>query len=42
VSGVAASLWDGVALAREAIGNGAAKAKLDQLVAFTQGFAKAV
>ncbi|HEX4943940.1 MAG TPA: anthranilate phosphoribosyltransferase [Usitatibacteraceae bacterium] len=39
VSGVAASLWDGVALAREAIASGGAKAKLDHLVAFTQTFA---
>ena len=35
------SLWDGVALARDAIASGAAKAKLDHLVSFTQGFAKA-
>ena len=41
VSGVADSLWDGVALARDAITSGAAKAKLDHLVSFTQGFAKA-
>jgi anthranilate phosphoribosyltransferase len=41
VSGVAGSLWDGVALAREAIVSGAARSKLDQLVSFTQGFAKA-
>ncbi len=41
VSGVAASLWDGVALARDAIESGAARAKLGQLVAFTQAFAKA-
>jgi anthranilate phosphoribosyltransferase len=39
VSGVAASLWDGVALARDAIASGAARAKLDQLVRFTRGFA---
>jgi anthranilate phosphoribosyltransferase len=41
VSGVAGSLWDGVALARDAIASGAARAKLDQLVKFTRGFAKA-
>jgi anthranilate phosphoribosyltransferase len=41
VSGVAGSLWDGVALAREAIESGAARAKLDQLVSFTRAFAKA-
>lgn len=41
VSGVAASLWDGVAVARDAIASGAAKAKLDRLVEFSQGFAKA-
>jgi anthranilate phosphoribosyltransferase len=41
VSGVAASLWDGVALAREAITSGAAKAKLERLVAFTQAFSRA-
>ena len=41
VAGVAASLWDGVAMAREVLASGAAKAKLDRLVAFTQGFAKA-
>jgi anthranilate phosphoribosyltransferase len=41
VSGVAASLWDGVALARDALASGAARAKLDQLVKFTRGFAKA-
>jgi anthranilate phosphoribosyltransferase len=40
VSGVAGSLWDGVALARDAIASGAAKAKLHQLVTFTRGFAK--
>lgn len=39
VSGVAPSLWDGVALARDAIASGAARAKLDQLVKFTRGFA---
>ncbi len=41
VSGVAGSLWDGMALARDAITSGAARAKLDQLVAFTQAFARA-
>jgi anthranilate phosphoribosyltransferase len=41
VSGVAASLWDGVAAAREAIATGAARAKLEHLGAFTRGFAKA-
>jgi anthranilate phosphoribosyltransferase len=41
VSGVAGSLWDGVALARDAIASGAARAKLDQLVRFTRTFAKA-
>jgi len=40
VSGVSASLWDGVAAARDVIASGAARAKLDRLVAFTQGFAK--
>ena len=40
VSGVAGSLWDGVAAARDAIASGAARAKLDQLAAFTRGFAK--
>ena len=40
VSGVAGSLWDGVALARDAIASGAAKAKLDQLVSFTRAVAK--
>ncbi|MGZ5649477.1 MAG: anthranilate phosphoribosyltransferase [Usitatibacter sp.] len=41
VSGVAGSLWDGVALARDAIASGAARKKLEHLVAFTRGFAKA-
>jgi anthranilate phosphoribosyltransferase len=41
VSGLAESLWEGVALARDAITTGAAKAKLDRLVSFTQGFGKA-
>jgi anthranilate phosphoribosyltransferase len=39
VSGVAASLWDGVALARDTLASGAARAKLDHLVKFTRGFA---
>jgi anthranilate phosphoribosyltransferase len=39
VSGVAGSLWDGVALARDALASGAARRKLDQLVKFTRGFA---
>jgi anthranilate phosphoribosyltransferase len=38
VAGVAGSLWDGVALAREAIESGAARRKLDQLAKFTQSF----
>ena len=41
VSGVAPSLWDGVALARDALASGAARAKLDQLVRFTRAAAKA-
>ncbi len=41
VSGVAPSLWDGVALAREALASGAARAKLDQLVSFSRAAAKA-
>jgi anthranilate phosphoribosyltransferase len=40
VSGVAGSLWDGVALARDAIASGAARRKLEQLVRFSNGFAK--
>src|SRR5436190_12707475 len=39
VAGVAGSLWDGVAAARDAIASGAARAKLDQLVALTRTFA---
>ncbi|HEX4781799.1 MAG TPA: anthranilate phosphoribosyltransferase [Usitatibacter sp.] len=39
VSGVAGSLWDGVALARDTLASGAARSKLDQLVKFTRGFA---
>ena len=41
VSGVAASLWDGIALARDALATGAARAKLDELVRFTRVAAKA-
>ena len=41
VSGVSASLWDGVAAARDAIASGAARAKLDQLVRFTRSVEKA-
>ena len=41
VSGVAGSLWDGVALARDALDKGAARAKLDQLVKFTRSAATA-
>lgn len=41
VSGVVPSLWDGVALSRDVIASGAARAKLDQLAAFTREFAKA-
>ena len=41
VCGVAPSLWDGVALARDALASGAARAKLDQLVRFTQSVPKA-
>jgi anthranilate phosphoribosyltransferase len=37
VSGVSGSLWDGVAAARDAIATGAARRKLEGLVAFTQG-----
>ena len=40
VAGVAGSLWDGVALARDAIESGAARAKLGQLVAFTRSMPK--
>jgi len=40
VAGVAASLSEGVERARHAIVSGAAKAKLEQLVTFTQAFAK--
>jgi anthranilate phosphoribosyltransferase len=41
VAGNAASMWDGVALARDAITSGAARARLDSLVALTNGMAKA-
>jgi len=41
VSGVVASLWDGVAAADGAIASGKARAKLDQLVKFTRSFASA-
>ena len=40
VCGIAGSLWDGVALARDTIASGAAKAKLGHLVTFTQAFAR--
>jgi anthranilate phosphoribosyltransferase len=39
VSGVAGSLWDGVAAADSAIASGKARAKLDHLVKFTRAFA---
>jgi anthranilate phosphoribosyltransferase len=35
VAGIAADVWGGVALAREAIASGGARRKLDELVAFT-------
>jgi anthranilate phosphoribosyltransferase len=41
VSGVAASLWDGVAAADAALSSGKARAKLDHLVKYTRGFATA-
>jgi anthranilate phosphoribosyltransferase len=41
VSGVAPSLWDGVALARDALASGAARGKLAELVKFTRGVAPA-
>jgi anthranilate phosphoribosyltransferase len=41
VSGLAGSLWDGVAVADSAISSGRARAKLEQLVRFTQAFPKA-
>jgi anthranilate phosphoribosyltransferase len=40
VCGVAGSMWDGVAAARDALASGAARRKLDDLVRFTRGFAK--
>jgi anthranilate phosphoribosyltransferase len=40
VAGVANSMWDGVAAARDALASGAARAKLDQLVKFTRAYAK--
>ena len=40
VSGVAGSLWDGVAVARDALASGAARARLDALVALTGRMAK--
>jgi anthranilate phosphoribosyltransferase len=36
VCGKAGSLWDGVAMARDAIASGAARAKLDEFVKLTQ------
>ena len=36
VSGVAPSLWDGVALARDALASGGARRKLDELVQFSR------
>ena len=41
VAGVAGSLWDGVAMARDAIASGAAQRKLDQLVEFSRRHARA-
>jgi anthranilate phosphoribosyltransferase len=41
VSGVVPSLWDGVAVSRDVLASGAARAKLDQLVKFTRALAKA-
>ena len=41
VAGIAGSLWDGVAAARDAIASGAARAKLDHLVRFTRSMEKA-
>jgi anthranilate phosphoribosyltransferase len=41
VSGVAGSLWDGVAIARDALATGRARAKLDALVALTRQMAPA-
>jgi anthranilate phosphoribosyltransferase len=41
VSGVVPSLWDGVAVSRDVLASGAARAKLEQLVKFTRALAKA-
>lgn len=41
VSGIAGSLWDGVAVARDAIASGAARARLDALVKLTGELAQA-
>jgi anthranilate phosphoribosyltransferase len=41
VAGVAGSLWDGVALARDAIQSGKARERLDALVRLTAGMAQA-
>ena len=41
VSGAVPSLWDGVAVARDALASGAARARLDHLVKFTRAFAQA-
>jgi anthranilate phosphoribosyltransferase len=41
VSGVVGSLWDGVAAARDSLASGAARGKLDQLVAFTRALPRA-
>ena len=38
VAGVAADVWGGVAMAREAIASGRARSKMDELVAFTRKF----
>jgi anthranilate phosphoribosyltransferase len=40
VAGLAPSMWDGVALARDALASGGAQRKLEQLVAFTRAFAQ--
>jgi anthranilate phosphoribosyltransferase len=39
VAGLAPSMWDGVALARDALASGGAQRKLEQLVSFTRAFA---
>ena len=41
VGGVAGSLWDGVAMARDAIASGKARSRLDALVELTSAMAKA-